>query len=201
MIDLVAEMLKTGIIDVGGIINRSLNNPRLRRNEESIMEFIVVFSDETGNKKDITFSQQDVSQIILAKAAMHTGIKLLLKHYGIKKDDIHKVYLAGAFGSHINKESARMIGIFPEIDLEKVIIVGNAAGTGARMCLVSEEAKNLVEELSRKIGYIEIGNDPDFQKIFLNSNIIPYADLDEFPEISKILRQHGNYPEEPPPKF
>ncbi len=201
MIDLVAEMLKTGIIDVGGIINRSLNSPRVRRNEESIIEFVVVFSDKTGIKKDITFSQQDVSQIILAKAAMHTGIKLLLKNYNIKKEDIHKVYLAGAFGSHINKESARMIGIFPEIDLEKVIIVGNAAGTGARMCLVSEEAKKLVEKLSKKIRYLELGNDPDFQKTFMNSNIIPYADLDEFPEISKTLKKYGNYPEQSPPKF
>lgn len=201
MIDLTAEMLKTGIIDVGGIINRTLNNLRIRKNEESIMEFVVIPSDETENTREITFSQKDVSQIILAKAAMHTGIKLLLKNYNIKKEDIHKVYLAGAFGSHINKESARMIGIFPEIDLEKVVVVGNAAGTGARMCLVSEEAKRIVKDISKNVGYIELGIDPDFQKTFLNSHIVPYADLDEFPETSKILKQYGNYPATPPPKF
>lgn len=201
MIDLTAEMVKTGIIDVGGIINRTLHNPRIRKNEESIVEFVVVPSDETRNTREITFSQKDISQIILAKAAMHTGIKLLIKNYNIKKEDIHKVYLAGAFGSHINKESARMIGIFPEIDLEKVFVVGNAAGTGARMCLVSEEAKRIVREISKNIGYLELGIDPDFQKTFLNSHIIPYADLDEFPETSKILKQHRNYPATPPPKF
>lgn len=201
MIDLTAEMIKTGIIDVGGIIKRTLNNPRVRMNEESMMEFLVVPSDKTGNKKEIIFSQKDITQIILAKAAMHSGVKLLLKNYDIKKEKVHKVYLAGAFGSHINKESARMIGIFPEMDLEKVVIVGNAAGTGARMCLVSEEAKKLVEEISKKIGYLELGIDPDFQKTFLNSHIIPYADLDEFPETSKILRQYDNYPDSPPPKF
>ena len=201
MIDLTAEMVKTGIIDVSGIFNRSLQNPRIRKNEESIMEFVVVPSDETKNTREIIFSQKDISQIILAKAAMHSGVKLLLKNYNIKKEDIHKVYLAGAFGSHINKESARMIGIFPEIDLEKIIIVGNAAGTGARMCLVSEEAKRIANEISKKIDYLELGIDPDFQKTFLNSHIVPYADLDEFPETSKILKQYGNYPAIPPPKF
>ena len=69
------------------------------------------------------------------------------------------------------------------------------------MCLVSEEAKRIVKEISKKIGYLELGIDPDFQKTFLNSHILPYADLDEFPETSKILKQHGNYPATPPPKF
>lgn len=201
MIDLVAEMIKTGIIDVGGIFNRNLNNPRIRMNEDSVMEFIVVPSSETANKVEITFSQKDIIQIILAKAAMHTGVKLLLKNYNIEKDDIQKVFLAGAFGSHINKESARMIGIFPEINLDKVVAVGNAAGTGARMCLVSKKAMEIADMISKKVNYFELGIDPDFQKTFLNSHIIPYADLNEFPEISEILKKHGNFPATPPPKF
>ena len=201
MIDLVAEMIKTGIIDVGGIFNRNLNNPRIRMNEDSVMEFIVLPSSETANKVEITFSQKDITQIILAKAAMHTGVKLLLKNYNIEKDDIQKVFLAGAFGSHINKESARMIGVFPEINLDKVVAVGNAAGTGARMCLVSKKAKEIADMISKKVNYFELGINPDFQKTFLNSQIIPYADLDEFPEVSEILKKHGNFPATPPPKF
>ena len=160
-----------------------------------------VTTDKTANKREITFSQKDVTQIILAKAAMHTGVKLLLKNSNIKKEDIKKMFIAGAFGSHIDKVSARMIGIFPEIDLDKIVVVGNAAGTGARMCLVSKKAKEIAENISEKVSYLELGIDPDFQKIFLNSHILPYADLDEFPEISKILKDHGNYPAVPPPKF
>lgn len=201
MIDLVAEMIKTGIIDVGGIFNRNLNNPRIRMNEDSVMEFIVVPSSETANKVKIIFSQKDITQIILAKAAMHTGVKLLLKNYNIEKDDIQKVFLAGAFGSHINKESARMIGVFPEINLDKIVAVGNAAGTGARMCLVSKKAKEIADMISKKVNYFELGINPDFQKTFLNSQIIPYADLDEFPEVSEILKKHGNFPAAAPPKF
>ncbi|OLS15562.1 MAG: ferredoxin [Promethearchaeota archaeon CR_4] len=200
MIDLVAEMLKAGIIGVGGIFKRDLDNPRIRE-VENVKEFVVVPASESGTQAEITFSQKDVSQIILAKAAIHTGIKLLFKRQNIKKEDVAVLFVAGAFGSHINKESARMIGIFPEIDLDKIVFVGNAAGTGARMCLVSESEKVLAEEMSKFTQYLELGIDPDFQKVFLNSNIIPYADLDEFPEMSQVLKDAGNYPEVPPPKF
>lgn len=201
MIDLVAEMIKNGIVDVGGIINQKINNPLLRMNSESSMEYVVVSASESGINEEITFSQKDVTQIILAKAAMFTGIKLLLKNSQLKKEDIKTVFLAGAFGSHINKESARIIGIFPEVDLEKVEVVGNAAGTGARMCLASDKSKDEAEEISKFVNYLELGVDPDFQSTFLNSHIIPYADLDEFPETSQLLRDLGHYPENPPPKF
>ncbi|HMF30942.1 MAG TPA: ASKHA domain-containing protein [Candidatus Lokiarchaeia archaeon] len=200
MIDLVAEMLKAGIIDVGGIINQNLVHPRVRE-KDGLFEYVVVPASESGTQEDITFTQRDVSQIVLAKAAIHSGFKLLFKRFNLKNEDIQTLYVAGAFGSHINKESARMIGIFPEIDLNKIIVVGNAAGTGARMCLVSEKAEILAEQLSKTVQYLELGIDPDFQKVFLNSNIIPYADLDEFPEMSQKLKELGKYPENPPPKF
>lgn len=200
MIDLVAELLKVGIIDVGGVFNQNIKSPRIREKND-IMEFIVVPADESGTKEDITFSFRDVNQIVLAKAAIHTGFKILFKSFNVTKEQVDKIYIAGAFGSHINKESARMIGIFPEIDLEKIQVIGNAAGTGARMCLVSDCAKENAENLSKTTKYLELGIDEDFQRIFLNSNIIPYADLDEFPEMSSLLKRYGNYPENPPPKF
>jgi len=200
MIDLVAEMVKAGVNDVSGIINRYLENPRIREMEE-VMEFVVVPAEESGTHEDITFSQRDVSQILLAKAAIYTGFKLLFKHHDVKKEDINELFVAGAFGSHINKESARMVGLMPEIDLDRIVIVGNGAGTGARKCLVSQTEKDLAESLSRFTEYLELGVDTDFQKVFLNANFIPYADLDEFPEMSDLLKQHGHYPEIPPPLF
>ncbi|TFG20343.1 MAG: DUF4445 domain-containing protein [Promethearchaeota archaeon] len=199
MIDLVAEMLKTGVIDIGGVFT-NIEHARITE-KDGFKQFIVIPSNESGIQEDITFSFKDVNQIILAKAAIHTGFKILLKKFGIDKDQIEKLFIAGAFGSHINKESARMIGLFPEIDLDRIEVIGNAAGTGARMCLVSKNAKKKTLNLSKLAEYVELGVDPDFQNIFLNSNIIPYADLDEFPEMSKFLKKTGNYPEIPPPKF
>ncbi|MHA1147316.1 MAG: ASKHA domain-containing protein [Promethearchaeota archaeon] len=200
MIDLVAEMCKTGIINIKGTFNKDLDNKLIRKGEKS-KYFIVAAADGKKIKKDIIFTQGDIRQITLAKAAMQTGIRILMKNLGVEKDSIENFFLAGAFGSHINKKSARFIGIYPEIDLNKVRIVGNAAGTGARMCLASDEAKQIVESIYKKIEYIELAADKDFQNEFLNANYYPYADLNEYPEVSKILKEFGNFPEKLPRKF
>ena len=178
-----------------------LETSRIRANEEDIFELVVVPKGESEVQDDIIFSQADVRQIILAKAAMRAGIEILLKKYNIEKGNIQHLFIAGAFGNYIDKLNARFIGIFPEIDLNKVVPVGNAAGTGARMCLVSKEAKKIVEEISSNIKYIELGADKDFQNTFLNANYLPHADLESHPEISKKLKELGNYPERLPHIF
>ncbi|MHA1894437.1 MAG: ASKHA domain-containing protein, partial [Candidatus Helarchaeota archaeon] len=170
-IDLLAEMLKARIIDVVGRFNKNLDNSAIRKGPDG-WELVIVPS----NKNEITFTQKDLIQLILAKAAMQTGVLTLMRNFNISKEDIDKLFIAGAFGSHVNKVNARIIGIIPEIDLKKVESVGNAAGTGARMTLVSKRAKAIVEELSDKIEYIELAIDKNFQNTFLNSNSLPYAD-------------------------
>jgi len=200
MIDLMAEMLKAGIIDVRGTFYKDKENSKIRKGENG-WELLVSPKDENDIQSDLVFSQGDIRQITLAKSAMQTGIRILLKYFNNGKDQIDKLFLAGAFGSHINKESARMIGIYPEIDFKKVITVGNAAGTGARMCLVSKDAKKIVEEFSNKVDYIELAADEGFQNEFLNSSYIPFADLDEYPEVTKILQKYGNFPKKLPRKF
>ncbi|NVM01698.1 MAG: DUF4445 domain-containing protein [Candidatus Helarchaeota archaeon] len=200
MVDLLAEMLKSGIIDVTGKFNKKFKDPKIRAVDQ-ILELIVAPKEESGIDEDIIFSQTDVRQIILAKAAMRTGIEILLKNYGLKIENVEKLFIAGAFGNYIDKVNARIIGMFPEIDLNKVIYVGNAAGTGARMCLVSKNAKKIVEEISKKVTYVELGADKDFQNNFLNANFLPHSDLEKQPEISKMLKEHGNFPERLPHVF
>ncbi len=200
MVDLLAEMLKSGIIDVTGKFNKKIEDPKIRAVDQ-ILELVIVPEKENGTDEDIIFSQTDVRQIILAKAAMRSGIEILLKNYGLKIEDVDKLFIAGAFGNFIDKENARIIGMYPEIDLKKVTYVGNAAGTGARMCLVSKNAKKIVEEISKKVIYVELGADKDFQNTFLNANFLPYSDLEKQPEISKLLKECGNFPERPPHIF
>ncbi|MHA1379362.1 MAG: ASKHA domain-containing protein [Candidatus Helarchaeota archaeon] len=201
MVDLLAKMLESSIINVRGAFNKKLKDPKIRVNKEDIFEFVIVPKHDSGINEDITFSQADVRQIILAKAAMRAGIEILLQKYGLTKDDIRKFYIAGAFGNYIDKENARFIGMYPEIDLDIVDSVGNAAGTGARMCIVSKTAKKIVEEISKKVIYVELGAEKDFQNAFLNANYLPHADLDKHPEISKRLKELGNFPDRLPHIF
>lgn len=200
MIDLLAEMLNAGIVDIRGAFNKKLENPRVRSGDNG-MELLIVPANESGTQNDIVFTQKDVRQITLAKAAMNSGITILMQKYDINKDKIKRLFIAGAFGSHINKESARTIGIFPEVNLEIITPIGNAAGTGARMCLVSSEAKKMAEVVSKRVEYVELAAEKNFQNVFLNASYIPNADLGAYPETSQMLKKYGNYPKKLPHLF
>lgn len=194
IVDIPAEMLKAKIIDVTSRFKKDLNSERVRKGEDG-HEYVVAWGKETQSKKDITISQKDIGELILAKAAMHTGTEILMQKFNIKEESIDKLFIAGAFGTHIDIENARIIGIYPEIPLKKVERIGNAAGTGARMCLVSKRMRELAEKLSDKVEYIELATQPNFQNIFLNSHYLPYADLARYPKTSELLKEIGNYPE------
>ena len=197
IVDVTAEMLKAGIVNVMGAINREIRSPRLRSENEP--EFVIAFKKETSTGQDITVTQKDIREIQSAKAAIHTGVLTLMKKRGVVEKNIDLVFIAGAFGSYIDPKNARLIGMYPEIGLEKVKVVGNAAGTGARMALVSKVARSQAEEISRRIRYVELATELDFQTEFCNSLSIPYADLSRYPETSEMLRKLGRYPKKPPP--
>ncbi len=200
MVDILAEMLKAGIIDVSGVMNRDLASDRLRSGKAGL-EFVLVWREEAATKEDIVFTQNDIKEIILAKSAIHTGTMTLMRKKGIVEADIDILFIAGAFGSYIDPENARIIGMYPEVPLEKVKIVGNAAGTGARMALVSSAARNTTEEISKKVKYVELAAEPNFQSEFLNSYFLPYADLSRYPQTSELLKKLGRYPKRPPVYF
>jgi len=193
MVDIVGEMLKAGIIDLGGTFNKDNVSPRIRK-EGGVLEFVLAWRDETSTGQDIALTQKDIREIQLAKAAMHTGCMTLMKKTNTVEKDIDVFLIAGAFGSHTRPESARLIGMFPEVALNKIKVVGNAAGTGARMALVSKTAREIAEDISEKVKYVELATEPKFQSEFFNSCFLPYTDLARYPETSELLRSLGRYP-------
>ncbi|MBA7674952.1 hypothetical protein ES703_83180 [subsurface metagenome] len=106
---------------------------------------------------------------LLAKAAIRTGIKLLQKKIGLKDHDIKQILLAGAFGNYIRRESALRIGLLPDVPAERIRFIGNAACSGAQMILLNSALRAEAKQLARKIKYIEIAHEPDFQTIFADS--------------------------------
>ncbi len=200
IVDIIAEMLKVGIIDVTGRINKSLETDKIRESSEGY-EFILAEANQTAIGTDITITQKDIRQLILAKAAMHTGCVILMEELGVTETDIDKVFIAGAFGNYIDVQNARFIGMYPEIDISKVEIVGNAAGTGARMALLSKTMRSLSETISKRCNYVELAAKKNFQSIYLNSTYLPYADLTKYPKTSSILKKLGKYPKKQPHIF
>ncbi len=180
IIEVVAEMYLSGIISQDGVVDGSLAAKTHRILQEG-RTFAYLLHD--GAQK-ITVKQTDVRAIQLAKAALYAGIKLLMDKQGVSHVD--RIGLAGAFGTFIDPKFAMVLGLIPDCDLEKVKAVGNAAGTGARMCLLNRDYRREIEETVRKIEKIETALEPEFQSHFVAAMAFPNK-VDAFPQLEKVI--------------
>ncbi len=187
LVDIVAEMLKAGVINTEGTFDSSLVNPRIRRGEDKIYELVLAWSEETKIGKDIVIRQTDIRELQLAKAAMYTGATILMKKLGITSEDIKRVFIAGAFGNYIDPENALIIGMYPDVPLERIRFVGNAAGSGARLALVSKKTRQTAEIISKRVKYFEQAADPSFQDEFLKAVYLPHKELERFPHVKNYF--------------
>jgi uncharacterized 2Fe-2S/4Fe-4S cluster protein (DUF4445 family) len=186
IIEVVAEMFKADIIDKSGRFNMNLDTPRVRKGSDNKPEYVLAWSEETSIGTDITITQSDVRAIQLAKGALYAGAKLLMKQLGITQLD--RVILAGAFGSHINREASLTLGMFPDCPINKVYAVGNAAGDGARMALLNKGKRREANQRARWVEFIEIATDPAFEKEFMLAMHIPHM-KDPFSNLKSLLEK------------
>jgi uncharacterized 2Fe-2S/4Fe-4S cluster protein (DUF4445 family) len=189
IIEVIAEMFKAGIVDKSGRFVTNLNTPRVRRDTDGKPEYVLAWADETSIGTDITVTQADVRALQLAKGALYTGAKLLMKRLGITELD--RVVLAGAFGSHIDREASLTLGMFPDCPIDKVYAVGNAAGDGARMALLNKGKRREANERARWVEFVEIATDPGFEKEFMQAMHIPHM-KDRFPNLKAFLERSGS---------
>ncbi|RJS71905.1 MAG: DUF4445 domain-containing protein [Candidatus Syntrophoarchaeum sp. WYZ-LMO15] len=190
--DIPAEFLKAGIILPSGQMNRELLgvDPRMREGPRGL-EYVIVPAEETAIGKDIVIGQDDIRELQKGKAAMFAGAYLLMKEMGHTVETIDKLVIAGAFGSYIDPMSARTMGMFPEFPLEKIEIIGNAAGTGVRKALVSREERRKAKKYSEWVKFIEAAIHPDYMKIYPDAMYLPNKNLDLFPETAEMLKKLG----------
>jgi uncharacterized 2Fe-2S/4Fe-4S cluster protein (DUF4445 family) len=183
IIDGVAELFRAGIVDSRGKFKKELNSSRVRQGEKG-WEYVIAWAEETSIGRDIPMTQQDVRQIQLAKAALFTAARTLLKRSNLQSPD--KIILAGGFGSYIDKEKAMLIGLIPDCDLENVYAVGNAAGDGARIALLNVEKRNEIDEVTRKVERFELPTDPEFQNQFMLATSFPHMS-EPFEHIAHLI--------------
>jgi uncharacterized 2Fe-2S/4Fe-4S cluster protein (DUF4445 family) len=163
LLDVVAQLRLHNIMDSTGRLGP---HPMLR-NREGVNEFVLV--DRPGQDA-ITVSQKDVRSLQLAKAAIRLGIRALVESAGISDDALEQVIIAGAFGTYIDVESAVVIGMLPNLPLERFRQVGNAAGTGACMALISGACRLQAQQIAARDGYIELATIPDFNRKFAEAS-------------------------------
>ena len=184
VIDAVAELFKAGVVLKSGAFAKNVDSPRLTLTADGKPQFVIAWARETSIGRDITISLKDVRAVQLAKGALYCGAKILMRRFGVPRPD--KVVLAGAFGSYIDREQAMVLGLFPDCDLEKVYSVGNAAGDGARIALLNVGKRAEADEVARRVEYVELATEPDFQREFMEAMYIPHQ-KDEFPHIQERL--------------
>jgi uncharacterized 2Fe-2S/4Fe-4S cluster protein (DUF4445 family) len=185
ILDLLAELYRAGVILKSGVFNKVQKSKRFRINPETKQpEFVLAWAEETAIGKDIVVTQRDVRQIQLAKGALHAGCKLMMRRMGIEKVD--KVKIAGAFGTHVDRQKALIMGLFPDIEIEKIISVGNAAGDGCRAALLNRAKRDEANWVSRNVEYIELTVEKDFQKEFMEAMQIPHM-RDPFPHLEGLV--------------
>jgi len=172
LIDVVAEILKHGIVNIEGRFNPQIRSRRLRK-KGGKREFVVAWGYETATSKEITVNQKDIRQIQLAKAAIYTGCSILLKTKKLLGEDLDRVLVAGAFGNYIKPENAKLVGLVPDVPKHKIRFVGNSAVTGAKMALISKNMREKSELISKKARYLELANDPDFNQEFIKALSFP----------------------------
>jgi len=179
----VAELFRAGIVDSRGKFKTGLSSNRIRKGESG-WEYVIAWAEETSIGRDIPMTQQDVRQIQLAKAALFTAARTLLKRSGLESPD--KIILAGGFGSYIDKEKAMLIGLIPDCQLDHVYAVGNAAGDGARIALLNVEKRREIESVARKVERFELPTDPEFQNQFMLATSFPHMS-EPFPHIAHLI--------------
>ncbi|MBL6932096.1 MAG: DUF4445 domain-containing protein [Rhodospirillales bacterium] len=180
IIEAIAEMFLAGIVTTDGVINGQLGEKSTR-----------IFSDgrthsyllHDGTPR-IIVSQNDVRAIQLAKGALYAGARLLMDRLGI--DSVERISLAGAFGSHIDVKYAMVLGLIPDCDLSKVVSVGNAAGTGARIALLNHPSRSEIEQVVDQVEKVETATEPAFQQHFIEAMAFPHKTAD-YPNLEKVL--------------
>ncbi len=187
IIDAVAELYRAGVIDRTGRFRKGLSSARLVA-VDGRPEFILAHAEETAIGRDITVSQEDVRNVQLAKAALYAGARLLMRRLGV--DRVDRVVLAGAFGSYIDTEEAQVLGLFPDCPPGRIYAVGNAAGDGARIALLNRHKRREAEEVARRVEYVELTLEPDFQRYFVEAMYIPHM-VDKFPHLGALLGMEG----------
>ncbi len=175
LVDAVAQLRLAGLLDPSGRMATPESVPhhplRDRLIEvDGVRAFLLA--------EDVYLSQRDIRELQFAKGSIATGIKVLMDILGVTADDIDEVLLAGSFGSYLNPESAKLIGLVPAVHVDRILSVGNTAGEGAKMALLSFRERQVAFDLPSQIEYVELSGRTDFNDSFIS--------VLQFPELEAV---------------
>ena len=183
LVDAVAQLLLAGLLDHSGRMKTPGDVPNHPLRDRLIeIDGVRAFLLADG----VYLTQRDIRELQFAKGSIATGIKVLMDILGVRAEDLDQVLLGGSFGSYLNPESARIIGLVPPVDVDRIIAVGNSAGEGAKIALLSYRERQVAFELPSRIEYIELSGRSDFNDSFISVLGFPHLDPADSPDDARL---------------
>ncbi len=187
-VDIVAEMLRVGVIDKTGRIQPETSDSRVRRGPDGELEYVVMLPAQSGDDKRVSISQNDINNILRAKGAIFAASSVLLNALDMKFSDLDQIMVAGAFGNFLNIENAITIGLLPDLPTEKLRFVGNTSLAGAKLAALRDNCYAEICRIASATTYYELSTDPTFMEEFVSACFFPHTNVDLFPNVTAALR-------------
>ncbi len=186
IIDLLAEMFKSGLVDPTGKLIPDKDPERMRQIQGE-WAYVVADKTETKDGNPVYITQSDIKNLIRSKGAMYTILNVVIQSVGIDFDDIENFFVAGAFGNYIDPEQAITIGMLPDIPLERFKALGNSAGQGAVKVLLDRHGRKELQQICERITYLEMNVRGDFMNQLSGALFLPHTDISRFPTVKRKL--------------
>ncbi|MBQ1281857.1 MAG: DUF4445 domain-containing protein, partial [Oscillospiraceae bacterium] len=179
IIDVIAELYRCRIITAKGIFCRE--GGRVLRDKHGTGRYVLATAEESATGREVAIDEVDIDSFIRAKGAIFSAIQTMLLSLDMDVSLIDDVYVAGGIGSGINMKNAVIIGMFPDIPLEKFHYIGNSSLSGAYAMAMSENADEKVHEIAQNMTYLELSTTPGYMDEFVAACFIPHTNSSIFP--------------------
>jgi uncharacterized 2Fe-2S/4Fe-4S cluster protein (DUF4445 family) len=182
-VDLLADLLRTGVIDKTGRLQPDSSASRIRTDDHDVLEYVLIPASQSGNGNDIIISQGDINNILRAKGAVYAAATVLLRALSMTFDDLAEIMVAGAFGNFLNLKNAIFIGLLPDIPVDKLRFVGNTSLAGAKLAAVCDECYDEIFRTADGTTYFELSTDAHFMDEFVSACFLPHTNIERFPTV------------------
>jgi uncharacterized 2Fe-2S/4Fe-4S cluster protein (DUF4445 family) len=187
LIDIVAGLFETGLIDQKGRFKKHAETTRVRKGPDGY-EYVLCFAAETGIDKDIVITEIDLDNLIRTKAAVYAGCKVLLDSAGLSFADLDTMIIAGGFGHYIDVEKAKMIGLLPDLHDNRFRFIGNGSLSGAHLVSLDSGVWLQARKIAKMMTNVELSNNNRFMEEFVAAMFLPHTNQDLFPGVMKRLK-------------
>ncbi len=183
-VDLLAEMLRVGVLDRTGKIDRNAAGKRGGEAECGELEYLVIPAEQAAYEKEIGITQGDVNSILRAKGAIYAAARVLLRALSLSFDDLAEILVAGAFGNFLVLPNAVSIGLLPDVPMPRMRFVGNASLAGTKLAALNQRAYEDMRRVADRLTYFELSTDPHFMDEFVAACFFPHTNVELFPSVA-----------------